>query len=123
MPNFLRSSGQSCPHWGAGMLDNYLSIIIFLPINSFKMPSKRSSFQKEKHSGGIVPSVARGEPNKPGGHPFPVSKFFWVKLVRPSVPFWGVSFCSKCHYSVWGRGGWGVAPESLPRDQVDTCTW
>lgn len=47
-------------------------ITIFLPINSFKMASKRSDFQKEKNSGDIVPFTAQGEQNKPEGLLSPV---------------------------------------------------
>lgn len=71
---------------GQGALDNSFSIIIFLPINSFRMSSERSPFQTEEQSGGIVPSVARSEPKKPGGLPAVLfGPFFWVKTVLPSL--------------------------------------
>ena len=46
---YLPENKWSAVSWlkGQGILDNYLPIIIFLPINFFKMSSKRSNFQKE----------------------------------------------------------------------------
>lgn len=122
---YLPESKWSVVSWlrRQGILDNYLSIIMFLAINSFKYHLREAPFRKTSTLGVLFLQWHKVCRISQEASDLLFSKFFWVKTVLPSLLSWGLWASAANGTVVFGRGaGWG-APEPLSRYQVDTHTW
>lgn len=113
---YLPESKWSVVSWlrRQGILDNYLSIIIFLAINSFKYHLREAPFRKTSTLGVLFLQWHKVCRISQEASDLPFSKFFWVKTSSKFAFLGLVGFCCKWHCSVWEEGWVGSSRAPLP---------